>query len=140
MLKDIYNETITIFNKLRRDDSVTGRDVWHKTVIKNAAWYTDSARSAGGSAVYIGSYITILIPFENNYLPYIEWKKPGMQDDYYTMSLSDYVVKGEVTENITADNIVKTLEKYGEDVCLVKHHNELHDRFGATVQLKIQGV
>lgn len=140
MLKDIYNETITIFNKLRRDDSVTGRDVWHKTVIKNAAWYTDSARSAGGSAVYIGSYITILIPFENNYLPYIEWKKPGMQDGYYTMSLSDYVVKGEVTENITADNIVKTLEKYGEDVCLVKHHNELHDRFGATVQLKIQGV
>ena len=80
MLKDIYNETITIFNKLRRDDSVTGRDVWHKTVIKNAAWYTDSARSAGGSAVYIGSYITILIPFENNYLPYIEWKKPGMQE------------------------------------------------------------
>lgn len=140
MLKDIYNETITIFNKLRRDDSITGRDVWHKTVIHNAAWYTDSARSAGGSAVYIGSYITILIPFENNYLPYIEWKKPGMQDGHYTMSLSDYVVKGEVTESITADNIVKTLEKYGEDVCLVKHHNELHNRFGATVQLKIQGV
>ena len=140
MLKDIYNETITIFNKLRRNDSVTGMDIWYKTVIENAVWYTDSARSAGGQNVYIGSYITILIPFENNYLPYIEWKKPGMQDNYYTMSLSDYVIKGLVEEEVDANNIVKTLEKYGEDVCLVKHHNELHNRFGATVQLKVQGV
>lgn len=140
MLKDIYNETITIFNKLRRNDSITGMDVWHKTVITNAVWYTDSARSAGGQNVYIGSYITILIPFDNNYLPYIEWKEPGMQDNHYTMSLSDYVIKGLVTEDVNANNIVKTLEKYGENVCLVKHHNELHDRFGATVQLKVQGV
>ena len=140
MLKDIYNETITIFNKLRRNDSITVMDVWHKTVITNAVWYTDSARSAGGQNVYIGSYITILIPFDNNYLPYIEWKEPGMQDNHYTMSLSDYVIKGLVTEDVNANNIVKTLEKYGENVCLVKHHNELHDRFGATVQLKVQGV
>ena len=140
MLKDIYNETITIFNKLRRNDSVTGMDIWYKTVIENAVWYTDSARSAGGQNVYIGSYITILIPFENNYLPYIEWKKPGMQDGHYTMSLSDYVIRGLVEEEVNANNIVKTLEKYGEDVCLVKHHNELHDRFGATVQLRVQGV
>ena len=140
MLKDIYNETITILNKLRRTDSGTGRDIWHKTVLHNVAWYTDSARSAGGSAVYIGSYITVLIPFHDNYLPYIEWKEPGMQDGHYTISLSDYIIKGEVTENITADNIVKSIEKYGENVCLVKHHNELHDRFGARVQLKIQGV
>lgn len=140
MLKDIYNETITIFNKLRRNDSITGMDVWHKTVIHNAVWYTDSARSAGGQNVYIGSYITILIPFDNNYLPYLDWKEPGMQDGHYTMSLSDYVIKGLVTEDVNANNIVKTLEKYGENVCLVKHHNELHDRFGATVQLKVQGV
>lgn len=140
MLTDIYNETITIFNKLRRSDSALGKDVWYKTVLHNAAWYTDSARSAGGQNVYIGSYITILIPFGNRYKPYLEWKEPGCQNDYFTASLGDYIVKGVVDEIITADNIVKTLEKYGENVCLVRHHNELHDRFGAKVQLKIQGV
>lgn len=140
MLKDIYNETITIFNKLRRNDSPTGRDIWFKTIVENAVWYTDSARSAGGQNVYIGSYITILIPFGNNYLPYIDWKENSNQEGHYTMSLGDYVIKGLVTEEISADNIVKSLEKYGENVCLVKHHNELHDRFGATVQLKVQGV
>ena len=140
MLKDIYSETVTIFNKLRRSDSTLGKDVWHKTVLHDVAWYTDSARSAGGQNVYIGSYITILIPFGHNYKPYIEWKEPGNQDGYFTASLGDYIVKGVVTENITADNIVKTLEKYGEDVCLVRHHNELHNRLGAKVQLKIQGV
>ena len=140
MLTDIYNETITILNKLRRTDSLTGKDVWHKTIIHDVAWYTDSARSAGGSNVYIGSYITILIPFHDDYMRYLDWREPGQQDGHYTMSVGDYVVKGVVAENITADNIVKALEKYGEDVCLVRHHNELHDRFGATVQLRVQGV
>ena len=137
---DIYNETITILNKLRREDSATGLDVWHKTILYDAAWYTDSARSAGSNAVFIGTYITVLLPFHKEYIPYLEWRKDGQQDNHFTISTGDYVIKGVVTEDITANNVVKTLQKYGEDVCLVRHHKEVHDRFGVGVQLKIQGV
>lgn len=140
MLKNIYNQTITVLNKLRRSDSLTGRDVWYKTIINDAVWYTDSARSAGNSTVYIGSYITVLVPFHDDYLDYLEWRKFGKQDDYFTISVGDYVVKGIVEEEITAENIIKVLETYGENVCYVRHHNANHDRFGARVQLKIQGV
>lgn len=59
---------------------------------------------------------------------------------HFTVSTGDYVVLGEVTEDITADNVVKTMQKYGENVCLVRHHNENYNRFGARVQLKIEGV
>ena len=142
MLEHIYNETITILNKLRRSDAGGKTDLWYKTILHNVAWYTDSARSAGGSAVYIGTYITILVPFNDSYLPYMEWKK--LSDDErkesFTVSNSDYIVRGVVTEDINADNVVAVMQKYGEDVCLVKHHNENHNRFGAKVQLKIQGV
>ena len=140
MLESIYNQTVTVLNKLKRTDSSTKLDVWHKYVLHDVAWYTKSARSAGGSQVFIGSYITLLIPFHDDYLPYKEWKEPGAQDGKFTISTGDYIILGEVDENFTAETIVKQLEKYGEDVCLVRHHNELHDRFGARVQLKIEGV
>lgn len=140
MLENIYKETVTILNKLKRTDSLTTKDVWYKTVIHNAAWYTDAEREAGSNSVFIGRYVTVLIPFSDTYLPYRDWRKFGNQDAHYTMSIGDYIVKGIVEEDITAENIVRILQGYGEDVCLVKYHNECYDRFGATVQLKVQGV
>ncbi len=140
MFKNIYNQQITILNKLKRIDSDTNKDVWYKTVLTDVAWYTDSARSAGNHDVYIGSYITILIPFHEEYLDYLDWVKAKERENYYTMSTGDYVIKGFVEEDITPENIVKTMDKYGERVCLVRHHNANYDRFGATVQLKVQGV
>lgn len=140
MLKSIYNETVTIFNKLKRTDSFTGKDIWFKTVLHDVAWYTDVEREPTNSSIYIGKYHTILIPFHNEFLPYIQWRELGNQDEHYTMSMGDYIVKGNVEEDFTAENIVKGLERYGENVCLVKFHEQKHDRFGATVQLRIEGV
>jgi hypothetical protein len=140
MLEHIYNETITILNRLRRADGDGKVDLWYKTVLNDVAWYTASARSAGGNAVYIGTYITVLVPFNEKYLPYMDWKNAENRDKYFTVSNNDYIIKGIVPEEITADNVVSVMQKYGEDVCLVRHHNENHNRFGAKVQLKIQGV
>jgi len=131
---------VTILNKLKRTDSKTGVDVWRKSTVDDVVWYTKSARSAGSSSVFIGTYITVLFPFNSRYLPYMEWKKPGNQDEHFTMSSGDYIILGDVPENITANNIIKVLEQYGENVCQVKHHNANYKRFGARVQLKVEGV
>lgn len=140
MYETIYSETVTFLNKLHRKDSFVNKDIWFKTIINDAVWYTDSARAAGSNAVYIATYITVLVPFHDEFLSYIDWKLPGNQDGHYTMSQGDYVVRGIVTEDVTADNVVEVMKGYGEDVCYVRHHKETHDRFGAHVQLKIQGV
>lgn len=140
MLENIYNQRVTILNKLKRTDSKTGVDVWRKSTVDDVVWYTKSSRSAGSSSVFIGTYITVLFPFNSRYLPYMEWKKPGNQDEHFTMSSGDYIILGDVPENITANNIIKVLEQYGENVCQVKHHNANYKRFGARVQLKVEGV
>lgn len=140
MLENIYNQRVTILNKLKRTDSKTGVDVWRKSTVDDVVWYTKSARSAGSSSVFISTYITVLFPFNSRYLPYMEWKKPGNQDEHFTMSPGDYIILGDVPENITANNIIKVLEQYGENVCQVKHHNANYKRFGARVQLKVEGV
>lgn len=140
MLENIYNQRVTILNKLKRTDNKTGVDVWRKSTVDDVVWYTKSARSAGSSSVFIGTYITVLFPFNSRYLPYMEWKKPGNQEEHFTMSCGDYIILGDVPENITANNIIKVLEQYGENVCQVKHHNANYKRFGARVQLKVEGV
>lgn len=140
MLENIYNQRVTILNKLKRTDSKTGVDVWRKSTVDDVVWYTKSSRSAGSSSVFIGTYITVLFPFNSRYLPYMEWKKPGNQEEHFTMSSGDYIILGDVPENITANNIIKVLEQYGENVCQVKHHNANYKRFGARVQLKVEGV
>lgn len=140
MLENIYNQRVTILNKLKRTDNKTGVDVWRKSIVDDVVWYTKSARSAGSSSVFIGTYITVLFPFNSRYLPYMEWKKPGNQEEHFTMSSGDYIILGDVPENITANNIIKVLEQYGENVCQVKHHNANYKRFGARVQLKVEGV
>ena len=140
MLENIYNQRVTILNKLKRTDSKTGVAVWRKSIVDDVVWYTKSARSAGSSSVFIGTYITVLFPFNSRYLPYMEWKKPGNQDEHFTMSSGDYIILGDVPENITANNIIKVLEQYGENVCQVNHHNANYKRFGARVQLKVEGV
>lgn len=141
MLKNIYNQTITILNKLKRRDTPDGKvDLWYKTVVHDAAWYTESARNSSGSGVFIGTYITVILPFHEEYIQYIDWKKLDDPNSMFTISSGDYIVLGEVTEEINASNVVAVMDSYGENVCQVRHKKTAYDRFGSFAQLKIEGV
>lgn len=140
MLNNIYNQKVTILNKLNRADSPSNLDVWYKTVIEDAAWYSQAVRTVQNNSVSIGSYIICLIPHHDNYLEYFDWKKEGNQVGNYTLSAGDYIVLGEVTEEITANNVVAVMSKYEPRVCSVKHFEELHDRFSTFVQLRVEGT
>jgi hypothetical protein len=143
MWKNIYNQRITILNKLKRVDTDDKKlDVWYKHTVDNAAWYEDSARNSGGNGVYIGTYITVFIPFSDNYIDYRNWKQLEDKDknSKFTMSSGDYIVLGDVEEEITASNVVEIMKSYEGNYCIVRHIKRPHKRFNATVQLKIEGV
>lgn len=140
MLKNIYNQRITILNKLKREDNETGLDVWQKTVIDDAVWYRRTESSVGSGGVSIGAVIQVMIPFHDEFLPYIEWKQPGCQRGHYTISTGDYIVRGDVPDHVDASNVIAVMKKYGEDVCRVKSQRDNYNRFGARVQLYIEGV
>lgn len=140
MLTNIYNQRITILNKLKRTDSATGLDVWYKSVVDDAAWYKETLRDVNNSSVFIGEVVKVLIPFNEIYIPYKTWKLPGKQENYFTMSTGDYIILGDVPEEVTAKNVTEIVKQYAPDVCTVKSCRENHKRFWATVQLKIEGV
>ena len=171
MWKNIYKQEVTILNKLKRadiqvstvnDTNTTNNetnaeatssssstqtptvtvDKWYKYTVDNAVWYEQSARNSGGNGVYIGTYITVLIPFNDNYVDYRDWRHLTEEErqDKFTMSSGDYIVLGEVTEEINASNVVAVMNDYGILKCMVKHIRKPHKRFNATVQLKVEGV
>lgn len=140
-MENIYNQTLTILNKLKKDDSSTNVDVWHKTVIQNGYFSKKVVANVSGTTTSLGEVDKVMIPFSKNYKPYKEWKQVGQQDGYYTMSNGDYVVNADVTEDVTANNIVATLKKYGDDVCTVRVVTECINRMGTqNVQIMIEGV
>ena len=138
-LKPIYSNRVSILNKLKRDDGTSGSDEWFVTVVDNVAWYRNSDRTVSASGVYLGEYKTILIPFNKAYLSYDEWK--NNTEGHFTVSEGDYIVLGEVTEDITAKNVVSVMKKLDKSkVCLVKSVIPREKRFGAKVQVKVEGV
>ena len=136
----IYNKTLTILNKLKASDTLSKQDLWFKHVIHNGAWYITNESSMSGTTVNISSKITVLIPYNDMYLPYNDWKSDTNQLKYFTMSNGDYIVNGILEEEVNSQTITKILSKYEPNVCSVKSINELPKRGIENVMLKIEGV
>lgn len=140
-MENIYNDTITILNKLKATDSITRQDVWYKNILHNAYWSKTGVSNVAGTTVGVGEVIKVLIPFSDNYKQYNDWKQAGNQDGYFTISLNDYIVSGEVVEDVTSSNVTQIMVKYGDMACTVRSVTECEKRISnQVVQLKIEGV
>lgn len=134
---------ITICNKLKRQDSVTGLDVWYKTVLGKVKYKQTKVTSVVGTDVSMGQSYTILIPFDEKYMPYEEWKSATNKETRYTMSQGDYIFFRNLTEEVTPNNIVKLKTKYEPNVCQVRSIEEIpidSQKYGIKIQLRVGGV
>jgi hypothetical protein len=132
---------ITILNKLKHQDSSTGLDVWYKTIMKDIKYTNTKVTSVVGTEVSMGQQFIILIPFTGKYLPYAEWKNSNQKDNTFTISQGDYIFLGsELEEEITPNNILKTKTKYEPNVCEVRSIEEVPQKYGVKIQLRISGV
>lgn len=128
----MYDKTITVLNCLKK--AVNGVDLWQKTVITNAEYYTEKISSINGTTVNLGETVTVLIPFNKNYLPFSNWKTNRTGN--YTMSQGDLIILGgTVTETVTASNIITVKNTYNS--CEVKTISEREKKNGAKIQLKV---
>lgn len=125
---------ITIANKLKRSDSLTGQDVWYKTHLE-AVVKVDKVETVVGTEVSMGNAYTILIPFSDKYVHYRDWTD---RDNTYTMTQGDIIFLGEVEEDITPTSIVQLKKSY--DFCEVRSIEEREQKHGVKTQLRVSGV
>lgn len=115
-LGKIYDDTITVINKLDAKDAALKQDAYYKTVLNHCMWSVKQTRSVqDDGTVIIGTVHRVQIPESENYLPYRDWKSADNRDDAFTLSTGDYVILGNVEEDITASNIKAVAKNYEPD-------------------------
>lgn len=132
--------TITLLNKLKRKDSVTGIDVWYKTIINDCIYIKDRVSTVNGSVVSIGEQFTILIPFTDKYLQYKDWKNLEDKSGTYTLSAQDIIILDEVTENVTAQNITQIKNDYEPNTCEIRSIEQVDKKLSVNYQFRVSGV
>lgn len=112
----IYNETITVINKLDAKDSALKTDSYFVTTLEHCMWSDYVSRTVGADGtVEVATSHQIQIPEANNYMPYREWRKAETRADSFTLRAGDYVIRGTVDEEITASTIKNIVKLYEPD-------------------------
>ncbi len=105
-----FGYTITVLNRLKAKHSTTKLDIWKKTVLHNCFLSTQAIRSITGTTVSISNNFICRVPKNENYRPYNDW----IYDlEGFTFSTGDYVIKGEIQEDIIEPNNIRDIvDKY----------------------------
>lgn len=123
---DLYRDAITVLNKLDARDAMLQKDAWYKTVLHGCLWSQQVSRTvAADGTVNIGSSFRIQIPRNESYLRYSEWLSPDKRDSHFTIRQGDYIIRGEVVEEITPETIRAIVELYEPEACQVKTFRDL---------------
>lgn len=135
--------SITVLNKLDRADISQGTtDVWQKTVISDCVYRVDIVSNVANTVVSVGQTYQVLIPFDDKYLPYAEWKSLSetQRAGKYTLRPGDYIIIGTITESPTPSNIQTIRNKYKPNALEVKGFYEVQKRYGAKYRLRVSGI
>lgn len=133
-----WNDTITVCNKLSGRDSATKLDTWKKTVLKNCFFKQVVQHDISGTTVSVGVSSVCRIPKNVNYHQYYEWKDDI--SDGFTLSAGDYIFKGELDEEISANNIVNLYNSHKPNAMLVKSVSDNSDFLGLSEHYRVEGV
>lgn len=110
-LGEIYDETVSIINKIDARDSEDKKDSYYVTVLEHCMWSTKATRTVGSDGtVSVGTTQVVQIPEDANYKPYKSWKESP--EGFFTVRPGDYVIRGAVTEDITPATLRKIVALY----------------------------
>lgn len=115
-LGEIYDETITVINKLDAKDSALKTDSYFVTTLDHCMWADKVSRNVQtDGTVFVGTTHQVQIPEAENYMPYRYWRQAENRADSFTLRAGDYVIRGKVEEEITASTIKNVVKLYEPD-------------------------
>ncbi len=132
-------EKITVLCKVPRQQSGNGLDEWHKAVLSDCVYKRSKVTNVTNTTVSMSQIYTVLIPFDDRYMSCDHWYGMADKQSTYTVSQGDYIVFGEVKEEITPDTIRDVLNAYPNH-CTVRSIEEVEQTHGVIYRLKVQGV
>ena len=136
-----FRNTLTVLNKLDGRDSPDHLDHWKKTVLHSCEWMTtqtgvQSNRLSMAIEVNEGASYLARVPTSPNYRPYREWKETM---EGFTFSPGDYIIRGEVTQEITPETVLAVVEYYRPDAFVVTLFKDNNTGMGVLDHYRLEG-
>lgn len=132
-----FDYTITVLNKLSARDSATKLDVWKSTVLHNCSWSGKAERSMDGNNAVVGNVFVVRVPKSADYHPYNEWKESM---DGFTFSTGDYIIRGEVTDEVTPNTVQSIINAHKPEAFIIKLFQDNTGTVEALEHYHIEGV
>ena len=111
-----YNQTITLYNRIRSADNSEKKEHWRRTVLRGCFWKTVINTGFFGTQASVQNTYVVRIPENSHYRPYAEYINANR--GFFTASAGDIVVKGECKEEITGEGgqtAAQILNRYKPD-------------------------
>lgn len=124
-LGTIYDDTVTIVNRIDARDAGAMQDVYSKHVLRSCMWVAQSQRTVqSDGTVAIGTVHKVQVPESADYVPYREFAKMADRSGAFTVSQGDYIIRGEVAEDIDASTLKSVVASYEPDAFQVQHFRD----------------
>ena len=130
-----WAHTVTVLNKRAGRDSADYLDSWKKTVLRDCFWAGKQTQGQSGQEVNEGAAYLLRVPQSGDYRPYLEWKADM---DGFTFSPGDYIILGEVAEEITPETVQAVVESRRPDAFEVQLFKD--NPVGPLPHYRLEGV
>ncbi len=133
-----WNDTITLFSRLKGSDSVTRLDVWKKTVLTGCYFHNVIQRDISGTNAAVGASVVCRIPASPDYKPYSQWKNDI--SDGFAVSVGDYIFRGTIDDDVNSENIVRIYNERKPGAMLIRAFSDNGSFMGLSEHYRIEGV
>lgn len=130
-----WTHTVTVLNKRAARDSADHLDAWKKTVLRDCFWAGEQTQGQSGQEVNEGAAYLLRVPQSGDYQPYREWKTDM---EGFTFSPGDYIILGEVAEEITPETVQAVVESRRPDAFEVRLFKD--NTVGPLPHYRLEGV
>ena len=125
-LDELYDETVTVLNRIDARDAGLKQDAYHATVLRGCMWDAKATRTVqSDGTVLIGTVHRLQIPESAAYVPYRDFVKLEDREGRFTLRHGDYVVRGEVDEQVDAANVKRIADEREPDAFQVQHFRNM---------------
>ncbi len=109
-----FRETVTLLNRRDGKDSKDHLDAWKKTVLHQCVWTqrqdrTPSTLLTNAIEIKLSASCLVRVPASLDYRPYNAWREDMAG---FTFSTGDYLILGEILENVTPETVTAIVGKY----------------------------
>lgn len=112
-----FHHTITVLNRRAGSDSPDRLDLWKATVIENCSWAQYTTRAVSGNDITLEASHVVRVPQSSQYRPYSAWKADM---EGFTFCVGDYIIKGEIIDEVTPETIQNIVNSCRPDAFVVK--------------------